>query len=510
MDRTGSISLDGETLTLDEVVIIARLGVGVTASEEAMERVKKCSELVNRFVASGERIYGITTGVGELSNTVIPAEQLRDLQKNLILSHAGGVGELFPDEIVRAMMVLRANSLLKGYSGVRPKVISTLLDMLNSSIHPEVPSQGSVGSSGDLVPLAHIALALMGKGYVNYKGERMEAGAALTDAGIEPIILGPKEGLGLINGTQAMTALACMAVHDADVLIRTAQIAASMSLEALMGTWRAYDKRIQQVRPHVGQTRIAQNMRRLLKGSEIYESHVDCDKVQDPYSLRCVPQVLGASLDALEYVKGVVQVEVNSATDNPLIFVEESEFLSGGNFHGQPLALALDFLTIAVSEVGSIAERRLDRLTNPHVSNLKPFLSEDSGVNSGYMIAQYVAAALASENKSLCHPASVDSIPTSAGKEDHNSMGTIAGRKCRQVLVNVETIVAIELLCAAQALDFHKHRPGDGAARAHKTVREAIPHLSSDRLLQDDIERAKKLVHDGTVLGAVQDVVTLV
>ena len=467
--------------------------------------------LVEHWVESGETIYGVTTGFGEFSTVRIGVNDLESLQQNLILSHSAGVGEPIPPEVVRAMMLLRANVLAKGYSGVRPDFVEFLVKMLNGDVVPVVPQQGSVGSSGDLVPLAHLGLAMMGKGTVwvgdGKKGYRkVSARQGLRKLRLRPIRMAAKEGVALINGTQMMTAYAALAVYQAKALCKIADIAAAMSIETLKGSDTAFDERLHAVRPYKGQQASARNLRMLIEKSSIRESHRYGDpRVQDAYSLRCAPQVHGASRDAIEYAEGIISVEINAATDNPLIFVEDGQHIEGGNFHGQPVALASDFMAIALAELASISERRIDQMMHSELPELPKFLTRHGGLNSGMMMTQYVAASLVSENKVLSHPASVDSIPTSAGKEDHNSMGSIAAQKLWRVLKNTQTVLGLELLVSAQGLDFHRPlRSGKGVEAAHRRIRQKIRHLDEDRVLAEDIQTALRLVTSGELLNAVE------
>lgn len=503
-----TVIIDGETLSLKDIVSVARRSEKVGLSQDARQKVTRCRRFVEELVAGEKVVYGVTTGFGAFDSVFISKEQSDQLQENLILSHSAAVGEPLPEEIVRAVMLLRANSLAKGYSGVRVEIIETLIHMLNHGVHPVIPEKGSLGASGDLANLAHMVLVMLGKGEAFFHGERMRGNDAMERAGIMTIRLSSKEGLALINGTQVITAMAALLVHDSQILIKTSEITASMSLEALKGTARAYDEKVGMIRPHRGQVVSAHNLRRLTSESEIMESHRYDKKVQDAYSLRCIPQIVGAARDALWFVKERIEIEINSATDNPLLFPEEDEVISSGNFHGQPIAISLDFLGIALSEVASVCERRIERLVNPHLSGLPAFLTEKEGLDSGFMVAQYTAAALVSENKVLSHPASVDSIPTSANKEDHVSMGMAAALKARRIFENASYVVAIELLCAAQGLDFRMPlRSGAGAEAAYELVRSQISHLKDDRILHDDINRARDTVISGEVLLAVERVV---
>ena len=491
------VRLDGNSLKLSDVVSVSRQFEPVSLDGKAGEAIRKSRAFVEEILRENRVVYGITTGVGELSNKLITPAEAQKLQLNLVRSHAVNVGDPFPEDVVRAVMLLRANTLAKGYSGVRDELIWLLISFLNKRIVPYIPSKGSVGASGDLSPLAHLALALIGEGECILGGKRADTRKALEKAGLKPISLEAKEGLALINGTQVMAAVGCLVVHEAQLLMKNAQIAGAMSLEALKGTSKAFDEKIHKVRPYAGQIRCAANMRRLVAESAIIASHVHCEKVQDAYTLRCIPQVYGAVMDTIEYVQGVLNVEINSATDNPLVFADEKEVISGGNFHGEPLAFAMDYLGIALSEIANISERTIDRLVNPHVSGLPPFLVRKSGLNSGFMISQYTAAALVSENKVLAHPASVDSIPTSAGQEDHVSMGCISALHAWEILKNVENVLSIEMLCAAQGMDFHDLEPGRGTAAARKVVRKHIPHLDDDRALYSDIEKIRDSVISG-------------
>ncbi len=502
--RKNDITIDGNTLSIEKVVRVAREMVRTRMSRSTDERMMESRKALEKLVEDGRTIYGINTGVGELVDVRIPLDELRDLQINLIRSHACGVGEPYPTEVVRALMLLRANALAKGYSGVRPDVPRMLLDMLNAGLHPLVPRQGSVGASGDLVMLAHLGLAMIGEGEVD-AGQGFEPSAkALKRKRLSPLRLEPKEAISLINGTQAMGALGVLAVKDAAVLADNAQIAAAMSLEALKGTSSAFDLRISQVRPHKGQLAVSRNMLSLLEGSEIMVSHHDCPKIQDPYTLRCIPQVMGASLDAIWYAEDVLEVEINSATDNPLFFPEDSTVISGGNFHGQPIALAMDFLGLAVHELGSFSERRTARLVDEKLSGLPAFLTRHGGVGSGLMVPQYVAASLVSENKVLVHPASADSIPTSANQEDHNSMGTIAAWKARQIVENSRRVVAIELISGAQGLDFIPLNSSPAIEKVKSALRARVPHVEEDRPMSREIEEVSRMVADGIFITAAE------
>jgi histidine ammonia-lyase len=449
------VVLDGETLTIDTLVQAAYdASVRIELSAEARARVDRARGVVDRWIAEGRVVYGLTTGFGEFANVVIPPADVHALQENLIISHAAGMGPLLPPEIVRAMMILRVNALAKGHSGVRSSTLDALIALINANIIPVVPSQGSVGSSGDLAPLSHLALALIGRGECVVEGARMPSADVLRAHGITPVVLEAKEGLALINGTQMMCAFGALALHRAMNLAAHADIIGALSCDALRGTDNAFDPRLHATRPHPGQIQSAANLRALMQGSAIRESHRTNDtKVQDAYSLRCMPQVHGATRDTLAFAKGVIEREMNAVTDNPLIFPDDDIHVEGGNFHGQPLALVLDYLAIAVAELANISERRTERMVNHALGGLPRFLTPKGGLHSGMMIAQYTAAALVSENKIHAHPASVDSIPTSANQEDHNSMGSIAARKLWTVVTNVENVLGIELLCAAQGID---------------------------------------------------------
>jgi len=502
-----AIGLTGNDLRVADVWAVAVDGVPATLVDSARDRMRAARRLVER-AAHGprEHTYGVNTGFGRFVNRSIPEELTEELQLRLLRSHACGVGDLYPDELVRAAMLLRANTLAKGNSGARVETVELLLECLDRGVLPVVPARGSVGASGDLAPLAHLALPLVGEGEAFVDGERLRGRDALARAGLEPIRLEAKEGLSLINGTQFMAAALALGVVRARRLATAADLACALSLEALQGSRTSFLPQIHRLRPLRGQTASAENVLRLLEGSAINEAHRWCDKVQDAYSLRCAPQVHGASRDLLDYVDYTISVELNAATDNPLVLVDDEALVSNGNFHGQPLAFALDALAMAVSELANISERRLERLVNPNLSDgLPAFLTTDGGLNSGFMIPQYVAAALVSENKVLCHPASVDSIPTSAGQEDHVSMGNAAGLKAWQVLANCERAVAIELLAGAQGVEFHAPLdPGRGVRAVRAAVRELSPRLRDDRPLAPDIEAVAAAIRDGSVIRAVE------
>ena len=502
------ISIDGNSLTLADVVRVARLRETVEISATGRQQLAASRAIVEKLLDSTTPVYGISTGFGNLSQIWISPEEREALQRNLILSHAAGVGECLSEDVVRSAMLMRANSLVKGYSGIRPATVDMLLELLNRGVYPAVPSKGSVGASGDLSPLSHIALVLMGEGKAFVAGKLVTGAEALAAVGLSPVAFAAKEGLALINGTQIMTAVGALVVHDAALLMKAADIAAAMSLEALRGTRTAYDERISRIRPHPGQLVTSGNLLKLTDDSRIMESHEHCGKVQDAYSLRCVPQVHGASKDAVRRARETIEIEMNSATDNPLIFPDTGEVISGGNFHGQPVALVMDYLKTALAEIGSISERRVNRMLDAHLSDLPPFLTAYPGVDSGLMITQYTAAALVSENKVLAHPACVDSIPTSANQEDHVSMGTIAARQSREILENVRHVIAIEMLVAAQGLDFLKPlEPGVGVRAAHQAVRTEVPHLEEDRVPAEDIATVYRLLVSEAIVNQAEAVV---
>jgi len=498
-----SRALTGNDLRIDDVWEVAVHRSPVALTDEARASMRAARALVDQ---AAEHTYGVNTGFGRFVSESIPDDQVEELQLRLLRSHACGVGEPYPAEVVRAAMLLRANALAKGYSGAHVETVELLIECLNRGVLPRVPARGSVGASGDLAPLAHLALPLVGEGRAWFEGTLYGGADALAAAGLEPIRLAAKEGLSLINGTQFMASMAALALVRARRLARTADLACALSLESLQGSRTSFHPAIHQARPLRGQIDSAANVLRLLEGSAIIESHRWCDKVQDAYSLRCAPQVHGASRDLLDHIEATVAVEVNAATDNPLVLVDEGLVVSNGNFHGQPLAFGLDILAMAVSELASISERRVERLVNPSLSEgLPPFLTVEGGLNSGFMITQYVAASLVSENKSLCHPASVDSIPTSAGQEDHVSMGNAAGLKALQVLANAERALAIELLAGAQAIEFLAPlEPGPGVRATHDAVRELSERLRDDRSLSDDIERVADAIRDGSILAAAE------
>ena len=514
----GQVVLTGADLTVADVEAVARAGADAALDVHARERMQEARDVIASLVADGAVVYGVTTGFGDLATTYIEPAQAGRLQQNLLMSHAAGVGPAFPREVVRAMLLLRANTLALGHSGCRPLLVDRLLDFLRIGIHPVVPEQGSVGASGDLAPLAHLALPLIGRGQVEFRGTLVPSLLALREAGLEPLTLEAKEGLALLNGTQMMGALGALLLADADRLGRTASVVAAMSVEALLGTDVAFAAAYQLARPHPGQVAVAAELRHVLRESDLQTGHHGhAHTVQDPYSLRCIPQVHGAVRDTMDHLRRVLDIELNSATDNPLVFpgggvadvdtiaTGGGRVISGGNFHGEPIAFALDFAKIALAELGSISERRTALLVDPRLNGgLAPFLAASSGIDSGMMIYQYTAAALASENKVLAHPASVDSIPTSANQEDHVSMGSISARHARVVLGHVEQIVAIEMIVAAQALELRLAgsdgaAPGTGVAEALARVRARIRHLDGDREPGPDLAAAAEMVHDGAL-----------
>ncbi len=497
------VTLDGNSLSIEQIEAVARRGAEAVVAPAAREKMQKSRDVIERCVAEGKALYGITTGIGEFARIKISPEQSSELQRRIIYSHSAGTGDPQPEDVVRAAMLLRANTLAKGYSGVRLCLIDTVIDMINKGVVPYINEKGSVGTSGDLSPLSQFAEVAIGEGRAWYKGELMSGGAAMKQAGVKPTDLTYKEGLGLINGTQMMTAGAALLVYDAERILKTACIASAMALDALRAVERPFFGRVHRVRPHRGQNAVAANLLRVFEGSEVMAYRTG--KVQDGYSMRCTPQILGPSLDTLEYVRTVVNTEVNAAADNPLFFGEEGEYYAAGNFHGQGIGMVVDFLCIAMSEVANLSERHTNRLLNPVLSGLPDFLVEGKGLNSGLMVAQYTAAALVSENKVLSHPASVDSISVSADQEDHVSMGPIAVRKCTEILRNVRAVLAIEMMAAAQAFEFQDgRRPGKGSAVAYDLIRRKVPKLVDDRVLYPDIEEIRKMVEDCTILDAVE------
>lgn len=490
--RLGSDKLDVETL----VDLGKKPNPAVIVEKDAWNHLEKHQSYIQKALNSGRKIYGVNTGFGFLSDVAIEPHQIRQLQTNLVRSHACGVGDTLEAELTRSLLILRAHTLLLGHSGVRREVVELILKMLSLDILPLIPMQGSVGASGDLAPLAHLALTLLGEGFVFIDGNKVPTNQAFQKHNLLPLNLEAKEGLALINGTHFMTTLAAWAVYEGEVIACAADIGACLSLDACRGTTIPFDKRIHDLRPHKGQLLVSENIRKIFGSGndEIVASHADCGKVQDPYSFRCVPQVHGATRDVIEHVKGVIEIELNSVTDNPLIF-DQQTFLSGGNFHGQPIAMAMDYLAIGLAELGSISERRTEKITNPHQSGLPAFVAQNSGLNSGFMIPHVVAASLVSENKVLCHPASVDSIPTSADKEDHVSMGPLAGKKARQVIQNCRRILAIEFLAAAQGLSFLKPLKANPALDSILTsLRKIAPEMEVDRSLSAEIENVAQWI----------------
>ncbi len=514
--------IDGTSLTLEKIEYFLNQNPRLVISNDSRKKIIKARNLVEKWVDSGEAIYGVTTGFGEFANVSISKKDIRKLQENLILSHAVGCGENLPPMIVKIMMLLRVNALARGYSGIRYSTLQLLIEMMHNNIIPVIPSQGSVGSSGDLVQLAHLVLAMIGKGKVQIvknilednaaKSKIYSSQAALKKYHLTPVILEAKEGLALINGTQMMTAFASYIAIRAKKLLKIADICASLSHEALRATDKAFDKKIHELRPFPGQISTASNVLALIKNSEIRKSHLNHhNKIQDAYSIRCVPQIHGASRDAVDYVCSRVKIEMNSVNDNPIIFPETGEHIEGGNFHGQSMALAMDFMGIALSELANVSERRTERMVNGALSGLPRFLANNGGLNSGLMIAQYTAASLVSENKVLAHPASVDSIPTSANQEDHNSMGSIAAQKCYKIMQNLENVLAIELLTAAQAIEFLKPlKPGKGTRIAYSEIRKVVKPLKNDRILHEDVKKVAKLIKKDIILNKIESAITLI
>lgn len=504
--KMGTVVIDGESLTISEVVRVARHYDTVKITKEASEKVSRSRETLEYLIAEQRTIYGVTTGFGGLGKIKISPSEAKQLQVNLIRSHSSGVGKPLSRETTRALMLLRANTLAKGYSGIRLKTLQTLVMMINKHVHPIIPEKGSVGASGDLAPLSHMALVMIGEGKAEYQSDIIDGSDAMRESAVDPVELDWKEGVALNNGTQMMTAIAAISVHNAECLIRAAEAAASLSVEALCGITDAFDEKIHSVRPHKGQIKTARNIRKLLSGSHLArtsdKSMAEHQYPQDPYSLRCIPQVLGSVRDTVRHVREVVEVEINSATDNPLVFTKEGVCLSGGNFHGQPISVAMDFLAITLTSLGVFSERRTARLIDEKLNRGLPafliHIEEKRGIQSGFMTLQYTAAALASENKSLAHPASVDSIPTSANFEDFVSMGSIAARKAAEILRNTQFIIAIELLCAAQGAELRgAEKLGVGTKLIYDLVRSRVPFLEEDRPLFNDIEAIRNLICEG-------------
>lgn len=499
-----TVFLTGQDLTLEEVALVCRQDVPVALSEDTKRSIIESRKVVDQIVDEERVVYGVTTGFGKFSDVVISSDECKLLQKNLIITHAVGAGEAFPRDAARGIILLRINNLAKGFSGARMETVQTMLDMLNKGVTPIIPQKGSLGASGDLAPLSHMVLPMIGLGQAEYKGEILDGAEAMKRAGIPTIELSAKEGLALINGTQVMTATGALTVYDALELLKVADIATALSFEAHNGVVNALDSRIHVIRPHQGQLDTARILLQLLEGSK-NTTHQGEIRVQDAYSLRCSPQIHGASKDAINYVKQKVEIEINSVTDNPIILKETMEGISGGNFHGQPMALSFDFLGIAIAELANVSERRIERLVNPALSGLPAFLTKDGGVNSGFMIVQYSAAALVSENKVLAHPASVDSIPSSANQEDHVSMGTIAARKAREILGNARRVLAMEIMCACQAIDMRGNKGmGVGTNPAYETIRAQVTTLEEDRPLYEDINRCEEVIIDGSLVRNVE------
>ncbi|MGD8451576.1 MAG: histidine ammonia-lyase [Phycisphaerae bacterium] len=498
-----AVVLDGNSLSIDKVIAVAREWAPVSISPEARERVQRSRALLEKLVAEDVAIYGVTTGIGELARVRISPEQSAELSRRIVYSHSAGTGDPFPEDSVRAAMLLRANVLSKGCSGVRVQLIETVLDMINKGVVPYINEKGSLGVSGDLSPMSQFAEVALGEGRAFYKGELMTGADAMKRAGVKPTNLTYKEGLGLINGSQMMTGGAALLCYDAERVIKNAVIAAAMTLDALRAVERAFDPTVHRARGFAGQCAVAANLLRLFEGSEIMADKTG--KVQDGYSMRCTPQAQGPTLEVLEYVRNVVHTEMNAAADNPLFFPDEGKYFAAGNFHGQPVGMAVDFLCIGLAELADLSERHTNRMLNPVLSGLPDFLIEGNGLNSGLMVAQYTAAALVSENKVLSHPASVDSISVSADQEDHVSMGPIAVRKCGEILRNVRAVLAIEMMAAAQAMDFYGgKRPGRGTAVAYKLIREKVPFMKDDRVMYPDIEAIRQLIASNKIVEAVE------
>ncbi|WP_346938352.1 histidine ammonia-lyase [uncultured Clostridium sp.] len=500
------VIINGNDLRFEDIVNVARNNYQVEISEEAIKRVEKSRGIVDKIVEEDRVVYGITTGFGKFSDVSISGEDCKTLQRNLIISHACGFGNSLDTDIVRTIILLRANALSKGYSGIRLSTLQTLVAMLNKGVHPIIPEKGSLGASGDLAPLSHMVLPMIGEGEAEYQGKIISGREAMNKAGIEVVQLIAKEGLALINGTQVMTAVGALALWDGINLIKSGDIAAALTVEALRGIRDAFDLRTHNIRPHEGQIETAKNILALVDGSSLVTSQGEI-RVQDAYTLRCIPQIHGASKDALNYAKHKVEIEINSVTDNPIV-TEEGDVISGGNFHGQPMALTFDFLGIAMSEIANVSERRLERLINYQLNDLPAFLVKHGGLNSGFMITQYAAAALVSENKILAHPASVDSIPSSANQEDHVSMGTIAARKARDIIRNAERVVATEILAACQAIDFRQeYTLGKGTKVAYKSVRDVVNFIENDVVMYKELDKVTELLRSGELASKVEEVV---
>jgi histidine ammonia-lyase len=499
------VLIDGETLRLEEIARVASGDALVELSPSALDRVERSRAMVDQVAAADAPTYGINTGFGTLAEVRVAKRDLRQLQRNLLRSHAAGVGRTLSLPEARALLLLRANVLAKGHSGIRLPTLALAIDMLNRDVIPAVPERGSVGASGDLAPLAHLGLALIGEGEAFFQGRRMPSAEALANAGLAPVTLEAKEGLALVNGTQAMTAVGVLVLLQSEALADIADLAGATTVEGLLGSHKPFLPQIHAARPHPGQIACARQLRDYLADSEIVSSHAQCAKVQDPYSLRCMPQVHGAARDGMSFARSVLEIEVNGATDNPLVFADEGAIISGGNFHGQPVSLALDVLAMGLTQLSTISERRVEQLVNPSLSGLPPFLAKNSGLNSGFMIAQVTSAALVAESRILCHPASVDSIPSSAGREDHVSMGMTAALKARQVAEHARTCLAVELLVAAQAIDMRLPlKPGRAVRAAHQLIRTHVPPMDEDRQLHLDIAAVERLIENGELLKTIR------
>jgi histidine ammonia-lyase len=504
-EMTTPLFIDGSSLTLEQLHEVATQHRPVAVSPQALTLAARARALVDRVAAGDAPAYGVNTGFGTLAETRIDKKDLRELQRNLLVSHAAGVGPPLSIPEARALLLLRCNVLAKGYSGVRPSTLLTAVELLNRGITPVVPERGSVGASGDLAPLAHVALVIIGEGEAFFEGRRITGAEALRAAGVVPVVLEAKEGLTLVNGTQAMCAVGVATLLRAEAMAELFDVAGAMTVEGLLGSHKPFRADVHAVRPHLGHGRVAAHLRSLLHESELVKTHANCTKVQDPYSMRCMPQVHGAALDGLQFCRRTLEIEVNAGTDNPLVFADSDELVSAGNFHGQPVSLALDVLAMSLTQLASISERRVEQMVNPSLSGLPPFLARNSGLNSGFMIAQVTAAALVAESRILCHPASVDSIPSSAGREDHVSMGMTAALKGRSVAEHVKSVLAIELLVAAQALDFrHPVKAGRGVAAAHEVIRTKVPTMERDRELHRDVNAVAALIDSGELLAAVR------
>lgn len=504
------IYIDGKSLTLEDIYNVAFNFYKIELTEESKNEVEACRQYVEELIQSKEVVYGLTTGFGKFSTIHIPQDQIEELQENLIISHATGVGNPYSTAETRAICLLRINVLAKGCSGIKLETLETLVEMLNKKVHPVIPEKGSVGASGDLAPLSHLALVLLGKGEAEYQGEVLSGETAMMKAGIRTVKLAAKEGLALNNGTQVMAAVGALTLLKAEMLCKLADVAAAMTTDALLGTPNAFDPLLHSVRPHKGQIESASNISKLLQGSKLRKSHFSCSNVQDPYSIRCSPQVNGAVRDTLAYVRKTLEIEINSATDNPLIFYRDKKVISGGNFHGEPLAIACDSMGIALSELANISERRVEQLLNPALNRgLNAFLAPRPGVDSGYMIVQLTAASLVSENKVLSHPASVDSIPTSANQEDHVSMGSISALKARQICDNTSYVLSIEIMIAAQGMDDRKLESSLALEKVKQEIRKKVPMLTKDRIFTGDMKSVKQLVDDSELINCVKKQVNL-